>query len=156
MRIYFVRHADAEQGDDDASRKLTAKGVIQSEKIGKFLKLNDISFDAIYSSPLVRAVQTGEIIASVISPEKKPEVLQTPVLLNDATQEQFDAFTRSILSKGNVMLIGHAPSIDDRVIRLLGISKNCSLKMPKASVVCIETDDGINGVLKFFISHKYL
>lgn len=156
MRIYFVRHAEAEESLDDASRRLTARGKEQSIKLGKFFRSNNIYFDAVYSSPLPRAIETAEYIVLTIEPDKKPEIKQTEFLLNETSQEKFDAFLKSLLNHKDVLLVGHAPSMDERVVRMLGISNKSSFKMPKASVACIETEDGIAGVLKFFISHKLL
>jgi|YelNatPaOPRAMG01_1025707.scaffolds.fasta_scaffold00734_9 phosphohistidine phosphatase len=156
MKIYFVRHADAEDLPDDAARKLTAKGKDQSIKLGKFFRSNNIYFDAVYASPLIRAVQTAEYIVLTLEPDKKPQIHQTEFLLNDTPQEQFDTFIKSIMNHKDVMLVGHAPSMDERVMKMLGIATKSSFKMPKASVACVETTDGLTGILNFFISHKLL
>jgi probable phosphoglycerate mutase len=63
--IYIVRHGETEwnvtdriQGQFDSS--LTKKGIEQAKQIGN--KLRHISFDAIFSSDLLRAKRTAEII----------------------------------------------------------------------------------------------
>lgn len=156
MKLYFVRHAEAEECGDDAARKLTAKGVAQSNKLGKFFASNGISFDMVYSSPLIRAVQTAEYILMAIDSDKKTALNQTSALLNETSQEDFEKFLKGLLIFGKVLLVGHSPSIEERVRNMLGIENKLSFKMPKASVACIETENGVSGVLKFFISHKLL
>lgn len=66
MQLYLVRHGETEwnkqyryYGRTDIP--LNDEGRRQAEKIGDLLK--DISFDKIYSSPLLRAKQTEEMIA---------------------------------------------------------------------------------------------
>ena len=69
-RVIIVRHGQSTyntvrriQGQLDES-VLTEKGRNDAVKVGK--ALNNISFDAIYCSPLKRAKQTAEIIHSEI------------------------------------------------------------------------------------------
>ncbi len=66
MRLILVRHGESEgnstgiaQGWDDSP--LTDKGVRQAELVSD--RLRDVKIDAVYSSDLVRAKKTAEIIA---------------------------------------------------------------------------------------------
>ena len=65
MRIYFVRHGETEwnrkgkiQGQADIP--LNPQGREEAERAAEYLK--KIPFDAAFSSPLIRAAKTGEII----------------------------------------------------------------------------------------------
>jgi phosphohistidine phosphatase len=69
MRLYFLRHADAEDGMDDVARPLSVHGKKEAAAVGNFLKTAQIQFDAVYSSPLVRAKSTAEIVVSTSQPE---------------------------------------------------------------------------------------
>ena len=65
MIIYLIRHGQTEYNDKNIFRgqldiPLNSYGISQAESIGKTLKI--IGFDAIYSSPLIRAKKTAEII----------------------------------------------------------------------------------------------
>src|SRR6185436_6950664 len=67
MEIYIVRHAIAEdapsKGTGDAARALTEEGRQKmKEAAAGFAKL-EFSIDKIFSSPLIRAKQTAEILA---------------------------------------------------------------------------------------------
>jgi phosphohistidine phosphatase SixA len=55
-----------------------------------------------------------------------------------------------------VLLVGHSPSLPERVRRLLGMREMEAIKMPKGALVCVKTDDGLNGRLKFFVTPKLL
>ena len=64
--IYLIRHGQTElncrrviQGRSDYP--LNENGIAQAREAAK--KLNGIAFDAVYSSPLIRAIQTAKLIA---------------------------------------------------------------------------------------------
>ena len=68
MNIWFVRHGETAnnkekllQGRSDAP--LNENGISQAETARAFFNSRGISIDAVYSSPLCRAVQTARIIA---------------------------------------------------------------------------------------------
>ena len=68
MNIWFVRHGETAnnkekllQGRSDAP--LNENGISQAEKARNFFESKGISIDAVYSSPLCRAVKTARIIA---------------------------------------------------------------------------------------------
>ena len=65
MKLYFLRHAEALDGKDDAGRPLSPHGKKEAREVGRFLKGAGIEFDAAYSSPLVRAKQTAKIVLEV-------------------------------------------------------------------------------------------
>ena len=69
--LYIVRHAiAAERGDDwpdDDKRPLTEKGVVRFKDGLAGLNWLDVGLDEIFSSPLVRAKQTADLLAAGIS-----------------------------------------------------------------------------------------
>lgn len=72
MRLYFLRHAESEynvlkkiNGDRAIIVHLTAKGLKQAKAAAKELK--PVRFDALYSSPFIRATETAEIIAKELN-----------------------------------------------------------------------------------------
>jgi broad specificity phosphatase PhoE len=73
--IYILRHGESEANEANIAQGseydtgLTALGREQGEKTGEYLKkyrIKDKNFDAIYSSPLMRALETAEIISDII------------------------------------------------------------------------------------------
>src|SRR4029079_2720358 len=69
MRIYLVRHADAvpeEDAGSDRDRWLSPRGREAARILGRLLREQNLSPDAIGCSPLPRAVQTAELIAAMI------------------------------------------------------------------------------------------
>ncbi len=66
--ILLIRHAhavdrDEADGDDDG-RWLTAKGRQVARHMGEALRRRGLSLDEVWTSPLVRAVQTAELVAA--------------------------------------------------------------------------------------------
>ena len=80
VNIYFVRHGESEANLNDTfagqrdDSLLTAKGNMQAQETGKKLKLMNINFDKIISSPLQRAKQTAEEIVKILDYEKELEI----------------------------------------------------------------------------------
>ena len=65
MRIYIVRHGESYTNVSgrvmsSTDLPLTERGILQAEAAHKYLK--DVKFDHVFSSPLLRARQTAEIV----------------------------------------------------------------------------------------------
>lgn len=66
VKIYLIRHAhavDEARGLSDEYRYLSTKGRRVMREVGRALAQAGVELDAILTSPLVRAVQTAEILA---------------------------------------------------------------------------------------------
>ena len=77
--LYIVRHAiAAERGSewpDDTKRPLTERGINRFKEVVKGLRRLDITVDEIFTSPLVRARQTAELLASGLEGKAPVKVL---------------------------------------------------------------------------------
>jgi phosphoserine phosphatase len=77
MIIYLIRHGQTEYNDKSIFRgqldiPLNSYGIGQAESVGKALETVD--FDAIYTSPLIRAKRTAEIISKHQSKKKNIDI----------------------------------------------------------------------------------
>lgn len=64
-QVYLIRHGiAAERGThlDDTQRPLVEKGIRKTEKVAQRLTALKLRFDTLLTSPLVRAVQTAELL----------------------------------------------------------------------------------------------
>jgi phosphohistidine phosphatase len=138
--IYLVRHGlAAEQGPEypnDDDRPLTSDGIerMREEVLG--LRELDVRIDRVLTSPLVRAMQTAEILAAGVGCE-------APLVTVDALRPsgRYDAVLSALGRLGNdqsVALVGHMPSIGEIAARLIGAKEPLAFK--KGGTCCIETD----------------
>ena len=109
LQLHFLRHADAGDPEkwagDDASRPLSEKGQLQSERLGSFLAEVGFQPDAIISSPKIRARRTAEVVGAAIG---------VGVRLDDRLAVGFDPATvDAILADADdprrPVLVGHDP-----------------------------------------------
>jgi phosphohistidine phosphatase len=63
MQLYLVRHAEAAPGQPDDLRPLTPNGREQARLLGEHLRSKGVRADVILTSPLLRARETGALIA---------------------------------------------------------------------------------------------
>ena len=66
--IYIIRHGKTELNKNNVLQgrsncPLNEKGVRQAEEAAKMLRQRGVTFDYVFTSPLIRAVQTAEIVA---------------------------------------------------------------------------------------------
>jgi len=77
--LYLVRHAiAAERGDewpDDSKRPLTETGINRFKEAVEGLAWLDVDIDEIFTSPLVRARQTADLLAAALHPRPTVKVL---------------------------------------------------------------------------------
>lgn len=109
MRVYVVRHAKAEPGDPDELRPLAKKGRRQARELRD--ELRGIEFDAVISSPLLRARQTAELLAR--GPVETDERL--------APGASADDVRGVVAGRGEtVLVVGHQPDCGRIVAGLTG------------------------------------
>lgn len=156
MKLYLVRHAEALDHIDDARRELSPKGVRQSEALGRFLKNGGVQFDAAYSSPLIRARQTTGIVLDVTNHKEPLEYELAGALVNATRVEDFTNWLKTLPQSRNVLLVGHEPTMSERIQSLLQVSSGYTIEMKKAACCCLESQDMQHAVLKFHITPKIL
>ena len=59
VQLYLVRHAEAADGEPDELRPLTAEGRAAARALGRKLADDGVRPDAVLTSPLLRARETG-------------------------------------------------------------------------------------------------
>ena len=129
----------------------------QARRLGAFLAQAGIGFDAAYSSPLVRARETAGLLLGECGRVEPEKVEATEALLNETSQAGFDRLFRGVLHGHHVLLVGHAPTLAERVERLLHLPPAGGFKLGKCAMICVEWEPGQTaGALKFFVIPKLL
>lgn len=103
MELILWRHAEAEPGEPDASRILTAKGRKQARKMAEWLNLQLPENCKVVSSPATRCVQTVEALG------RKFKTL--PGLDTHTTPEKFLAAVGWPAGRETVLAVGHQPTL---------------------------------------------
>ncbi len=149
MRLYFLRHADAEErqpGTNDADRQLSAKGRRQADEAADWVRRHEIAVAAIVSSPLVRARETAEPVARALGlPVGEDERLSGGRL----TLEALAGVVRGAGSPGSLMLVGHEPDFGDAIGELTGGQVN--MRKAGLALVASESLAPSAGVLEWLI-----
>jgi phosphohistidine phosphatase len=107
MELYLVRHAEAAPGDPDELRPLTPTGREQARRLGERLRETGVRADVVLTSPLLRARETGRLIAR----ELGAETAVAEELAPGATPESLRRAVRSAMpeSRQAVVAVGHQP-----------------------------------------------
>ena len=113
-RLYLVRHADAEPGEPDEIRQLSLTGREQARQLGERLRDEGVAADAVLTSPLLRARQTGAELGRALGADAEPDERLAP----GATAESLRA---ALEGRGeNVVAIGHQPDCGQIAAELTG------------------------------------
>jgi phosphohistidine phosphatase len=128
MDLILWRHAEAEDGEPDEARALTAKGRRQAAKMGEWLARNLPDDCRILVSPAVRAMQTAEALGRKFKTHE--------ALAPDSTAENILAVAHWPYSREPVLVVGHQPALGQLTALLLsGRPQEWTLR--KASVCWI-------------------
>ena len=109
--IWFLRHGEAEDGSPDFDRKLTEKGERQSRDAGVALAALGIEFDAVLTSPRVRAHDTARLACASLGIE--------PTIEERLTGGDFDPLAVAA-GLDNALLVGHEPDFSHAIAAVTG------------------------------------
>ena len=128
--LYLVRHAiAAERGSewpDDTKRPLTERGVNRFKEVVKGLRRLDIAVDEIFTSPLVRARQTAELLAAGL--EGKAPVKVLDALAPGHTSASVMTQLARVAKRRRVALVGHEPDLGELAAHLIGAGRALAFK----------------------------
>jgi phosphohistidine phosphatase len=146
MNLYLLRHGIAVQQDDpstqndDAARPLTAKGLKRMRKAARGLGRFNIAFDAVVTSPALRARQTAEIVAAALGLESVLEEMSE--LAPEGSVESLLFNLTRFQNHSDLLLVGHEPLLGDLATFLLTLNHESKLAvaLKKAGMCRIEID----------------
>ena len=123
--IWFLRHGDAADGEDDFARELTAKGERQSRAAGAALSALGVTIDACLTSPRVRARQTAELACEPLGIEVE--------VAGELSGGDFDPKDLTA-GRGEVLLVGHEPDFS----RAVGDMTGARIEMKKGGLAAVD------------------
>ena len=123
MNLFILRHASAGlkrlNPILDVKRPLDKDGKAQCLQLAHVLNALKLNFDLVVSSPLKRAQQTAQLVATETGYEQK--LLISNALAPGATFAQFQRLLRDCAPYENVLVVGHNPNITQFLGHLLGV-----------------------------------
>jgi phosphohistidine phosphatase len=143
MEILVIRHAEAEEvhdaavaGRTDAQRALTKEGIRRMRKGAEGLHMLVEDLGSILSSPLVRAVQTADVLAETYPKAERAEHARLAPGFNPVKLLEW-----CVKQPGPVALVGHEPDLSGWVgFVTTGAPRNL-VNMKKGSVCCLEVPE---------------
>ena len=119
LDLYVLRHGLAEdrgsaQYLNDDERPLTAKGVRRMTRQVRGLSSLGVSIDVIMSSPLLRAVQTAEIVHEGLCMTGRL-VTSNALAPNGSPSRLVSQLAMGYSSADNVMIVGHEPHLSSLI-----------------------------------------
>lgn len=158
MLLYLIRHGIAVPGNTpgvttDAERELTVQGRTRMRRNVEALRRLEVELDEIWTSPLVRARQTAEIVAETYS-------LGTTIREEHALEPggEFTTLLQQLCEKpksSRIALVGHEPYLGELATYLLTGLRTGAIRLKKGGVACIETeclDSPIRGELLWLLT----
>ena len=159
MNVGFFRHGPAvtpgTEGVAEADRPLTPEGRKKTLQAAKGLRALDLGIDAIFTSPLPRALQTAEIVAGVLQ-LKAPSVLDG--LSPGSSPRRLLAGLKDLEAETPLM-VGHEPLLSSAVLLAICGATAGSLELKKAGLAVVEFETSsarARGMLKLLLSGSAL
>lgn len=158
-RIVLVRHGMAEQAEEgmsDMARALTCKGRHKSDKTGRGLSALLGSVDLLACSPLLRAVQTADMLDEHLHVSRREETrLLEPSADPTAVLERLNTEPEIEMA----VLVGHEPQLSSIAALALTGEPQGFLAFSKAGACLLEFEDAVaphSGVMRWFMAPSQL
>jgi len=163
MELYLIRHGVAQQlglknDFTDERRTLTAEGRDRMREVARGLRKLGVQLDLLLTSPLVRAVETAELVADALGFSKK-EIIQTSGLAPGGSAGELFAEIKSHTGVESAALVGHEPYLSELAARIVQSSGHFAMNLRKGSVCSInvlETVPSFRGELVWLMTPKQL
>jgi len=142
MRLYLMRLGVAVDREDpdcppDPERYLTPKGVDRTRAAAQGLLELNIRPNALFTSPYVRAVQTGELVCEAL--DLDPSSLHATDALKPEAKPLRLAEELSKVKAAEVICFGHAPHMDEFIAYAVRAGEAFT-SLRKAGVACLDIE----------------
>ncbi|HXL39486.1 MAG TPA: phosphohistidine phosphatase SixA [Myxococcales bacterium] len=157
MQLYVVEHGIAVEGGEgipDEWRPLTDRGRRRFQKTARAFGKLGRKLDLILTSPLVRAVQTAEILAGETEPG------EVAVLAELDPKFDVEALRNAIASRAGkaeaVAIVGHEPQLSSVLAALSGVSQ-AEIDLENGTIVRVDVStltDGASADPRWWLKPK--
>lgn len=157
MKLYLIRHTEAidyetESVRSDEYRFITPKGRRIAINVFKMLKDEMIDLEKIFTSPLIRSVQTAELLAVTVKYKNDVEIANE-LTLSSSPEKILQLLKRNSIFK-SIALVGHEPMMST-IVRTLSDRTDPEFSFKKAGVCFINMDlDKGKGKFEWYLNPK--
>jgi len=140
MLLVFLRHgpaghADASRWPDDRDRPLTSRGTARTRRAAKGLSALLGKVDRVWTSPLVRAHATANLLVEACGGETPLDVVEELAPGGRALPLLREWVRRA--QGGTLVVVGHEPDLSDLAAALSGL-KTGGLTLKKSGAAAVE------------------
>ena len=138
MKLYILRHGDAGVSGDptyanDDERPLSSKGIARTEELARTLRRWKIDFDMIFTSPLVRARQTAEIVEQGLRLKNRLILTEQLAPTGDVGKLVLEVNT-ALPTPTNVLFVGHEPYLGNLISLMCTAKGDLTLELKKGGL----------------------
>ncbi len=168
IEIYLMRHgiaADLGEGGvlKDADRPLTLEGRAKLKQAALGLRELGLKFNLIFTSPLLRARQTAEVVAEVLELQHKVKILDSLAPSRQFAEGE-GGHAEIFLELGahqfdRALLVGHMPDLSELASYLLTGNRNLNVEFKKGTLCAVEVSSlppRGPGLLRWMVTPKQL
>ncbi|MCB9853483.1 MAG: phosphohistidine phosphatase SixA [Phycisphaerales bacterium] len=162
MFVYLIRHAIAEERSphghaDDAARRLTDRGVSRMKRNVAALDALNVELDAIWTSPLIRARETAELLIQLLRRGGRIDTVDD--LAPSGNHAALLARLAASDNSDGVALVGHEPDMGEIASLLLCGEADSVMAFKKGGVACIDFNGGCDppaGMLQWLLTPRQM
>jgi phosphohistidine phosphatase len=152
MLLYLVQHAEAKREEEDPQRGLTEKGIQDIRKVAANAEKLNIKVNQIFHSGKTRALQTSQVLADHLKPEKGISEADGLTPLDDP-QIWFERISKM---DEDTMLVGHLPHLGRLASLLLcGDMDKAAVDFKMGGIVCLKKFEDGHWSLEWMIIPVY-
>jgi phosphohistidine phosphatase len=137
MMCYFLRHGPAGDRETwqgaDSERPLTPDGRKRIAREARTIADLKLGLERIITSPLVRARETAEIVASEL--DLRDALIEDPRIDIGFSTERLASVLRDHRDASAIMLVGHEPSMSAVIGEAIG---GGDIDLKKGAIACVE------------------
>jgi phosphohistidine phosphatase len=161
MNCILFRHGIAVERDEwkgaDGDRPLTEKGKQRVREVAAGLSRLDVQPTLVWSSPLIRALETAKIVQRSLQVRAAVEVVEA--LLPDAPPDRLLSILHDLPPESCVLCVGHEPHLGLAAAVLLTGKPSQAFPFKKAGACLIELSVPVKpgrGVLRWWLPPSLL
>jgi phosphohistidine phosphatase len=160
MDIFILRHGDANPATkklmSDSKRGLSDSGIKEIENVSELFAKFEIKFDYIFSSPLMRAKQSTDVISKN---QKKSKIVELADLKPEGSVEEVCKKIAKQKENSTILIIGHNPFLVNLINYIINSVNSQNLTLKTGGLVKIKAlslEPQLKGELEWLLAPKLI